>query len=253
MYLWRRSADQTWWSENEKKLSTIAGPRLAIIEPSNRKPLQLEVASKSRVELQILTKQFGGRIEKLPPHWLKRSLRRKIKSLNVGGKRLIIPAGAAFGTGEHATTWMSLRLLEKYAPERQPKWSTIDLGTGSGILALAAKRLGARRVIGIDNDPIAISTAEQNARLNRIDGVYFQVGDVRCWKPPAKMDVVTANLFSELLIEILPKMRHARVLVLSGILRQQERDVRRALTRNRIYIRAVRRRGKWVAIMAGHR
>src|SRR5262249_34489029 len=247
MYLWRRSADQTWWSDNEKKLSTIAGLRLAIIQPSNRKRLQLEVASKSRPELQILTKQFGGGIERLPRHWPKRSLRHKIKPLKVGGKRLIIPAGAAFGTGEHATTSMSLRLLEKVtrfwgaqAPSparfgaspkslserssrsrgrdrqhaRQVRFPelVVDLGTGSGILALAAIRLGARRVIGIDNDPIAISTAEQNARLNRIDGVYFRVGDVRRWKPPAKMDVLTANLFSELLIEILPKIRHARLL-----------------------------------------
>jgi len=144
-------------------------------------------------------------------------------------------------------------LLEKYAQGSEHDWSIIDLGTGSGILALAAKRLGTRRVIGIDHDPIAISTAEQNARLNRIDGVEFQVGDIRRWKPPAKMDVVTANLFSELLIEILPKIGHARVLVLSGIPRQQEREVRRALTRNRIHIAAVWRRGKWVAVMAGHR
>jgi len=126
----------------------------------------------------------------------------------------------------------------------------VDLGTGSGILALAAKILGATRVIGIDNDPIAISTAKQNARLNKIRGVSFRVGDVRNCKFTRQLDLVTANLFSELLVETLPKIRTARWLILSGILRSQERSVGRALTRNRIEIVEVRRRGKWVAILA---
>ena len=126
----------------------------------------------------------------------------------------------------------------------------VDLGTGSGILALAAKRLGAKSVIGIDNDPAAISTAKQNARLNKISGVKFRLGDVRRWKSRRKVDIVTANLFSELLIEILPRIKTARRLILSGILRNQERDVRRALARNKIDILEARRRGKWVAMLA---
>src|SRR5213079_3237252 len=111
-----------------------------------------------------------------------------------------------------------LRLLEKLTRRWKAGWSIIDLGTGSGILALAAKRFGATRVIGIDNDPIAISTAKENARLNQINDVQFRVGDVRCWKFQAKIDIFTANLFSELLIEILPRLKRARWLILSGIL-----------------------------------
>src|SRR5439155_15924375 len=139
-------------------------------------------------------------------------------------KRLIIPAGTAFGTGEHATTAMSLRLLEKLTRRWKPGWSIVDLGTGSGILALAARRFGAKQVMGIDNDPIAISAAKQSARSNKLSGVEFRVGDVRRWKSTHKslfrrsgyggqVDVVTANLFSELVIEILPKLKAARWMI----------------------------------------
>ena len=263
MYLWRRSATQKWLRENEAELRAIAGDQVAIIERPNRKRLQIEAASESQAYLEQIAKQFGGRIEKLERDWLKRSLRQKTKPIKCGNKRLIIPAGAAFGTGEHATTAMSLRLLEKLARDLNRGWLMVDLGTGSGILALAAKVLGAKRAIGIDNDPIAISTAKQNAQLNKIRGVQFRVADVRQWKSTSKsrlrqgcgaqVDIVTANLYSELLIEILSNLRAARWLILSGFLRDQERDVKRSLTRNKLKIIEVGKRGKWVAILAGRR
>jgi len=292
MYLWRRSTSRKWLIDNEDAVRALAGDQLAIIERPNRRWLQLEVASKSQGALQKLENQFGGRIEKLPRNWLKRSLCRKTKPIKIGNGRLIIPAGAAFGTGEHVTTAMSLKMLGRairfwgapaprrlaIAPARERTFSgqtlrrgaespnrtgfstqgrvrspelIVDLGTGSGILALAAKLLGAKRVIGIDNDPIAISTARQNARLNKIRGVQFRVADVRLWKPPSKIDIVAANLFSELLIETLPKLKQARRLILSGILSKQQGAVKAALRRNKIEISEARRRGKWVAILAG--
>ena len=168
-----------------------------------------------------------------------------------GPSYLVVPAGMAFGTGNHATTAMSLRLLEEVSRKLKPGWSIVDLGTGSGILALAAKRFGAGRVIGIDNDSHAIAAARENARMNRIDNINFKIGDVRRRKFPGRIDIVTANLFSELLIEILPKLKAARRLILSGILRSQERDVLRALRANKIDIVEVRRRGKWIAILTG--
>jgi len=226
------------------------GKDLAILEQPNRKQLQLEVASKSRTHLENLGKKFGGRMEKLPDNWLKCSLNKETKPIQVGGKRLIIPAGAAFGTGEHATTAMSLRLLEKLSRSCSDHWSMLDLGTGSGILALAAKLLGATPVIAIDNDPVAISSAKQNARLNRVRGIQFRIADVRKWKSSKSLDVLTANLYSELLIEILPKLKTARSLILSGFLRTQERDVRRALALKNIDVVEARRRGKWVAVLA---
>jgi ribosomal protein L11 methyltransferase len=162
---------------------------------------------------------------------------------------LVIPASAAFGTGEHATTAMSLRLLEQLTRKWKKGWSLADLGTGSGILALAAKRLSAGRVIGIDIDPKAISIAKANARLNRINNADFQLADVRRWKPTTALDIVAANLYSELLIEILPRLRRSNWLILSGVMRTQESDFVRALRRNKIEIVSVKRRGKWIATL----
>lgn len=250
MYLWRRRATEVWWNDNEEALRAIAGNQLAVIERPDRKRIELEVASRSRTQLQALGREFSGRVQKLPSGWLKRSLRRKTRPVYIGNKELVIPAGAAFGTGEHATTSMCLAELKRIVRAGDV---VVDLGTGSGILALAARLSGAKRVIAIDNDPTAIRVAKENARRNKIDKVTFRVGDVRHWKFPRKIDIVTANLFSELLIEILSKLKRANRLILSGLLREQERDVRRALTRNEINIVEVRRRGKWVAILARRR
>jgi ribosomal protein L11 methyltransferase len=272
MYLWRKSAIPRW-------LSSKAIVGLVVIERPGRKRLQLEVCCKSATQARRLVDEFGGHFEKLPRDWLERFSREQEGEPIKIGKRLvavrstvgetsafrvragqtesrhrdpshlIIPAGAAFGTGDHVTTAMSLRLLEEVSRKMKPGWSLADLGTGSGILALAAKRFGAGRVIAIDNDRQAIKTAKANARINRIDRIDFRIDDVRRWQSPCKIDIVTANLFSELLIEILPKLKCARRLILSGILHSQERAVRHALRANKIDIARVRRRGKWIAIL----
>ena len=98
---------------------------------------------------------------------------------------------------------MSLRYLDQLTRCWPPGWSLVDLGTGSGILSLAGKCLGADRVLGIDNDPTAISVAKSNARLNKIRGVTFHLGDARKWRSTQAIDLITANLYSDLLIEIL--------------------------------------------------
>jgi ribosomal protein L11 methyltransferase len=163
---------------------------------------------------------------------------------------LVIPASLAFGTGEHATTAMSLRFLEQLTRRWNPGWSLVDLGTGSGILALAAKCFGAGQVVGIDNDPAAISVAKSNARLNKIRGASFELCDVHKWNPAQKSDVITANLYSDLLIEVLPKLRGGAWLILSGILRSQQDELVHALQRNQLDVISMKHRGKWVAILA---
>ena len=264
MYLWRRLATPQWWSDNEEILRALFGNEMAVIEQPDRKRLQIEVACDDPRALR----KFGGRARKLSRNWLKQILRKqKTKPIKVGNRKLIIPAGAAFGTGEHATTSMSLQILARVmksgrdgspsrpssssdASEKRSYHLVVDLGTGSGILALAARCLGAKRAVGLDIDPMAISTAKANARRNKIDNVSFRLTDVRRWKPYRKIDIIIANLFSELLIEILPKLKRGRWLILSGILREQERDLVRALKRNKINFLEVRRRGKWVAVLA---
>jgi len=279
MFVWRKRASAVWLAANEAPLCEIGGHRLAIISRPDRKTAIAEIAGSSQRNLKKIRSRFGGTIEKLPRDWLKefsrsqksepvkignrltiyRSVTSKNRSRNKN-RSLLIPAGAAFGTGEHATTAMSLRLLERctrfwgaqaaslHSPERE--WTLLDLGTGSGILALAAARFGAKRVIAIDDDPVAIATARENARRNKLNNIDFRVADVRRWPFPPRIEIITANLFSELLIEILPKLKRAQRLILSGILRDQEARLVRALKRNGIVIVEMRRRGKWIAILA---
>jgi ribosomal protein L11 methyltransferase len=219
----------------------------------------------------VLLREFGGRIELLPRNWLKRFARADPKPIKIGRRliisrvgrtsvsqpsrnevrsQLIIPASLAFGTGEHATTAMSLRFLEQLTRGWKHGWSLLDLGTGSGILALAAKCFGAAAVTAIDNDPAAISVAKSNARLNKIRGASFQLRDLRNQKPTQKTDVITANLYNDLLIKLLPNLNIGSWLILSGILRSQQYELLRALRQNQYHVVEIRRRGKWVAILA---
>ncbi len=281
MFVWRKRAGAGWLAANEVALREIAGQRLAIVSKPAHRNATAEIASPNCSELEKIRTRFGGIIEKLPRNWLRKFLReQKLRSLKIGKrlvivsstvsgrmkKTLLIPACAAFGTGEHATTAMALRMLERLTRksvargaqcgtrgrERSPskEFSLLDLGTGSGILALAAARFGAKRIIAIDHDPIAIATAKENARRNKIEQVDFRVADVRRWKFSARTDIITANLFSELLIEILPKLKCAEWLILSGVLREQEAQLLRALKRHGISVVETRRRGKWIALLA---
>jgi ribosomal protein L11 methyltransferase len=281
MFVWRKRAGAGWLAANEVALREIAGRRLAIVSKPAHKNAIAEIVSPTCFELKKIRTRFGGVIEKLPRNWLRKFLRgKKPRPLKIGKRlvivsstanrrmkrTLLIPAGAAFGTGEHVTTAMSLRMLESLTRKsvargaqcgtrgrgRSPgkEFSLLDLGTGSGILALAAARFGAKRIIAIDHDPIAIATAKENARRNKMEQIDFRVADVRRWKFPARIEIITANLFSELLIETLPKLKSARWLILSGVLREQEFQLLRALNRHGISVVETRRRGKWIAVLA---
>jgi ribosomal protein L11 methyltransferase len=277
VYLWRRTAKTHWVEAHQDLLQAHAQGHLVLVQRAGHKRLEVEIACARRRDSSALVKEFGGRVEAFPRYWLRQFARADSKPIkigkrlvisNVGGtlvsrlsrhkgrSHIIIPASLAFGTGEHATTAMSLRFLEELTRDWQRGWSLVDLGTGSGILALAGKRLGAGCVTGVDNDPAAISVARSNAQLNKIRGVNFQLGDVRKWNSAQEIDVITANLYSDLLIEILSKPGGSGWLILSGILRSQQDELVRALKRNRFGIINMKRRGKWLALLAkrtGHR
>ena len=150
---------------------------------------------------------------------------------------LEIDPGMSFGTGQHATTRGCLRLLDALAAGGPPR-SLLDAGSGSGILAVAAVKLGCVRVSACDIDPEAVAIAGQNARRNRVaDRIRFFIGDVRRLRPPPKYDAIVANLLAPLLVECagrLAKMLSRRAssrLIASGILRAQYAGVQRALAR----------------------
>jgi ribosomal protein L11 methyltransferase len=254
MYLWRKHVTNDWLRQHFDALITRHGGDMAIVERPGKRAV-VEVASKTRKEAFVLQAKFGGSIEKLVADWLKQFAKQScVKPLRIGSRQIAIPAEAAFGTGEHATTAMCLRMLERITRKRASDWTMLDAGTGSGILAIAGSCFGAKRILAIDNDPTATRTAERNARRNRTRNIEFRTGDVLKEKLEGKIDVITANLFSEMLIAALPIWsRHLAedgLLILSGVLRSQEQGLVAALCRSGLRAKEIRRRGKWIALLA---
>jgi ribosomal protein L11 methyltransferase len=276
LYIWRKRAGTRWLRGRGESLARRFGGSLAVIQRPGTERVLLEICCKTEQQTRELVREFGGNVERLRPDWLRHFARRaRVKPLRIGSRLVIlsapekdavstqvsaharsvvIPAEAAFGTGEHATTAMCLRLLERVTRQFQPGWKMLDTGTGSGILAIAGSYFGARRVLAIDSDPLACATAKRNARANRVRNIEVRTGDILKHKLAGKFDIITANIFSEILIDALPIWsRHlaaeARV-ILSGILRGQETTVSRALRRHGFVIPEIRRRGKWIALVA---
>jgi ribosomal protein L11 methyltransferase len=271
MYIWRKRAGTGWLRKWGPNLNKRYSDSLALVERPGAQRVTVEISCASEREARAIVREFGGSIERLRRDWLANFARQfRARPLRVGSRlvilrtrdttsadqarALVIPAEAAFGTGEHATTAMCLRLLERVTLRLPPGWTMLDAGTGSGVLALAGRCFGAKRIVAIDLDPLACATAKRNARSNRIRNIQFVNGDVLKLKVRGKFDVITANLFSEILIDALPAWsRHLAPggwLILSGLLRSQERAMRRALKQNRFEVSEIRRRGKWIALLA---
>lgn len=159
-----------------------------------------------------------GKCLRVCPAW---SRRRKRGRINV-----IINPGLSFGTGDHFTTRFCLEMIDSLSRPRPPA-TFLDVGTGSGILAIAAACLGARRVVATDNDAQALDHARANAKLNRMTGrIRWIVSDITADPLPAgRFEVVCANLYGALLESAAPALVRAskRYVVLSGI-REQETD-----------------------------
>ena len=270
MYIWRKRVATDWLEQRSDGLLRRFGTALAITEQPGKARTLVEISCGTRKEAVGLQREFGGTIEKLRADWLEQIAKRnRAKPLRIGSRlivsrtrspkvkatrTIVIPAEAAFGTGEHATTAMCLRMLERITRRREPGWSLLDAGTGSGILAIAGSCLGANRIVAIDNDPLASAVAKRNAAANRVHYIEFRTGDVLTQKFPGKFDIITANLYSEILIAALPAWRRCLApdgcLILSGILRSQESTVVSALRRSGFVADKARRRGKWIALLA---
>lgn len=267
--IWRKTATARWLAKNEAHLHQCTDGTYAVIERPGRQRLIEAVCYAAHVARE-LREMFGGAIIELPSDWEERALAStKTKPLRIGRRLIVasdendvtsdsatamltVPAGAAFGTGEHATTAMSLRMLERITRRLEPGWRMLDAGTGSGILALAGHRFGAGKVVALDNDPLAVSTAKENGRRNNVRGIQFQVDDATT-KQRGSFDIIAANLYSELLVAALPVWRanlcRGARLVLSGVMRAQEGDLVRALRKNGYATDETRRRGKWIALL----
>ena len=160
---------------------------------------------------------------------------------------IILDPGQAFGTGDHPTTRNCLGFLEKYV---QPGRDVLDLGCGSGILAVGAKLLNAGEVCAIDIDPISIEVAKENFERNKVD-VLTAVGDVLALQFEAEWDIVVSNIISATLINLAPDatyaLRYGGKWIVSGIITQNWSDVQKAAGKQGLeYIEHVEEDG-WVA------
>ncbi len=137
--------------------------------------------------------------------------------------------GAAFGTGSHATTSLCLEILERIVT---PEKTVLDIGTGSGILAIAADLLGAKSAIGVDIDPQSIKTAIANAHINGVtEKTEFTVGDL-AEKCSGKYDIICANIVADVVIRLFDNvadfMKDSSVLIVSGIIDMRAEEVEKS-------------------------
>jgi ribosomal protein L11 methyltransferase len=160
-----------------------------------------------------------------------------------------IDPGMAFGTGTHETTRGCLELLEKY-------WkggSLLDVGTGTGILAIAAVKLRpGSRVVGFDLDPEAVEVALENAAINGVaDEIEIEVNKLSSYQGQ-EFDLILANLTADVIIPLSPEfpqvLKPQGALIVSGILREQTDDVRAALESHNLSLIEMMPEGEWMTM-----
>ncbi len=273
-FVWRKLSVVKWEDEWMERLGWL-GQRLVMYTLPDSRSLRIEAYHVTRAEADMLVSKFGGIVRAARP-LTKKDLEPKPRPpLRVRGKLLVvsterelalatrqhpkmpvllIPATVAFGTGEHATTASCLRLLADVAHElRGCEWDALDLGTGSGILALAARIFGSRKAEASDFDATAVRVAKENATANKITGVRFTRSDLLKWNAPRQWPVVLANVFSTTLIaaavRIAGAVEKGGRLILSGILRTQEREVVAAFRKQGCRLERAVRKGKWVTLL----
>jgi ribosomal protein L11 methyltransferase len=166
---------------------------------------------------------------------------------------LEIDPGMAFGTGDHESTRMCLELMQKYMTTGS---SVLDVGTGSGILSIAAMKLGASRALALDYDPVSVKVAAENAAAN---GVVMEArqSDLLQNADGGPYDVVLANIVADILIRlnrgIAPLLAEGGIYILGGIIEERLKDVTDSLTANGFDIIETRAMAAWRAVGARKR
>lgn len=278
MFLWSKLSAAQWIDTWEERFA--GHPNLVVDYLKGGKSARLNLYCQSRAEAEAIQQQWGGSVREIHAEdWNKpvpapRPLKVRdvfLLSAEADPKRLAsiqkahptrqiisIPPEMAFGTGDHATTSTCLRLLVDIARERKQRpWTVADLGTGTGVLAIAARKLGAGETYACDFDPFAVAVAIRNAQRNQTPEILIQEQDVLKWKPRKKgHDVVMANLFSTVLIQAWPVIAKALApggdLIVSGILATQAWDCFTAAAQHGLGFTHVVRKGKWITARGGH-
>lgn len=161
--------------------------------------------------------------------------------------------GMAFGTGHHASTRLAMEFIDAlFAADNSLPVNVLDVGTGTGILAIACALLGASQVTAIDNDPDAVAAARENVEKTQLAGTVT-VSAKALSDLAASFDLITANITHDVLIElapaILPLLRNKGHLILAGILKgEQERSILASYTAMGFRPAGVRTHQEWAAI-----
>lgn len=178
--------------------------------------------------------------------------------------------GMAFGTGLHASTRLCLEALEAHLA---PGCTVLDVGTGSGVLAIAAAKLGARSVLALDTDPVAVTVAEENAALNGVgDQVSLRHGSLpdhvpNGWAPTPSstnrtpyllqtghFDLVLVNILAPVIVAMAPalaaRLAPAGRIIAAGLIESQERSVVDALQANELQVAERTQEQDWVCLVA---
>lgn len=272
MWVWSKLSGVQWEDAWEDRFH--GNPNAVISRLKTNKTVRVEVYTETEKEAEAIKKQFGGSVRKLvhknwaamtetdrPPIKIRSSViitgsreddaREKLQNEYPGRHIVQIPADMAFGTGDHATTSTCLRLLVDIAKERQgDDWDILDLGTGSGVIAIAARMLGAHHGLGMDFDPQAVKVARRNVRRNEVNLIKMSEVDVLKWTPDRQWPVVAANMFSTILQQAFPTIASALEdngdLIISGILHEQWDETRKVAETNGLQFSQIVRKGKWI-------
>lgn len=167
---------------------------------------------------------------------------------------VVLDPGMAFGTGLHPTTQMCLQAVEEHL---EPGAKVLDLGTGSGILAIAAAKLGAGSVLALDNDPLAVRAAQANVQSNGVqNAVTIELGSLD--KTTKEFDLVLVNILARVIIELadqglVDRVRPTGLVIAAGIIEEQEAEVTAALREHGLEIVARRQEKDWVTLVGSRR
>ncbi len=159
--------------------------------------------------------------------------------------------GMAFGTGTHPTTVMCIQALEKTVKEGD---TVVDVGTGSGILSIAAAMLGAKRVHALDLDPVAVESAKLNVKLNKVHDVVTVSQNNLLDRIDEQADVIVTNILAEIILRFVddayPLLRSGGVFITSGIIQTKKQEVKEGLLRAGFTIEETLTMEDWVAFIA---
>lgn len=158
--------------------------------------------------------------------------------------------GMAFGTGTHETTRMCIKALEKYVNSDS---IVFDIGTGSGILAISAAKLNAKKAVGVDLDPVAVKSASENVKYNELDNIEIIHGNLMD-VVKGKANIVVANIIADVIIFLTDSVKNfilpGGIFITSGIINSRKQDVIDKFNSSGLKIEEVNEEGEWVCIVA---